>query len=410
MPFALTPDGLNTQTQQDVVDELAAKVRGIFGGNTPTSTTSAFGQLINIFSELRAFDQQVVLDVYQMFDPNSAEGIILDRLALITGSIRKGAKVSVVDGLMTFTAAGVANNGDLVNNDDNETVWEVVGGPYVAAGPGDIAVTLQAVIAGPTLANANTNWSLITAITNATDFNNPTDDAALGRFLESDIDFRRRRGTELFSRNVGPLGAIRGTVSKVDGVDTVRAYHNPATFPVDANNIPFKAFLVALETTPAVPGAALVQAIGEAIYAALGAGGEAFGTEPPVNIVDSEGEIQPVSYELISQKNIYIKTTIITAGTEQLTTPAAEIIKVVNAAILDAGTTLFRDIGRNQLAFEYEGVVAALKQSGQISGVTSVICELSDTSVAGPFTDPVDVGILERPNFETVQIITVVDP
>ena len=249
MTLALTAAGLQTQTQDQIVAEMVAKLRSTFGTNLNTSSTSIMGQLVNIVSELRSLDQQTLLAVYRSFDPNTAQGAALDRLATLTGSTRNGATSSVVQGFLTFSGIATVNDGDLIENTDNATQWQAINGPYTSAGPfpETIPATFQAVDTGPILANANTNWALVTVIAGLDGFANPADDAALGRDQETDPDFRARRQIELFSQNVGGLAAIRAVVSRVDGVETVRVYHNPNRQPTDSDGIPFKAFNVWLK-------------------------------------------------------------------------------------------------------------------------------------------------------------------
>ncbi len=408
MSLALSPSGLSTQTQQDIVDELVAKLRATFGTNLNTSTSSIMGQLVNIVAELRSVDQQTLLAVYRSFDPNSAQGVALDRLATLTGSVRKGAQPSVVQGVLTFSAPASVVDGDLIENLDNSTQWEAVGGPYTAVGPfpETIPATFQSVDDGPILANANTNWGAVTVIAGLDGFANPVDDAALGRLQESDPDFRQRRQIELFSQNIGGLAAIRAVVSKVEGVETVRVYHNPTIQPVDSQGIPFKAFNVVVETQPQPPPAALQQSIAEAIFSATGAGGEPFGTDYNLLVPDEEGNPQPVGFDLIDQVTVTIEITINTIGTEQVI--SNNIADVVADAVLDRARESFSDIGRNQLGFEYVGIVFDLQNSGQISGAVDVSVLLSrDGGVS--FADPLEIGIRERPNFESTAItVTVV--
>jgi len=40
MPLAITPAGLQTQTQAEIRDELVAKLRATFGNNINTNTSS----------------------------------------------------------------------------------------------------------------------------------------------------------------------------------------------------------------------------------------------------------------------------------------------------------------------------------------------------------------------------------
>jgi uncharacterized phage protein gp47/JayE len=409
MTLALTAAGLQTQTQDQIVAEMVAKLRATFGTNLNTSATSIMGQLVNIVSELRSLDQQTLLAVYRSFDPNTAEGVALDRLATLTGSTRNGATSSVVQGFLTFSGIATVNDGDLIENSDNSTQWQAINGPYTSAGPfpETIAATFQAVDTGPILANANTNWALVTVIAGLDGFANPADDAALGRDQETDPDFRVRRQVELFSQNVGGLAAIRAVVSRVDGVETVRVYHNPDTQPADADGIPFKAFNVLVETQPTPPPVDLQNSIANAIWSATGAGGEPYGTDYAITVADEEGQPQTVRFDLVDQVDIFVDVTINTLGTEQVI--STNIADVVTEAILSRARSDFSDIGRNQLGFEYVGIVFDLQNSGQISGAVSVTVQLSRVSAVGPFADPVEVGIRERPNFESPNIaITVV--
>ncbi len=416
MPLVLTPSGLLTQTQQEIVDELVAKLRSVFGNNINTTPESIMGQLVNIVSEFRSVDQQVLLAVYRSFDPNSALGVALDRLANLTGTVRKGATSSTVDIVIEFNAAGTVSDGDIFQNDDNGSQWIVINGPYTDTGgpyPENVDGQLEAVDTGPVLANALTNWSLITANPDINGIANPGDDADLGRDLEPDPDFRVRRQIELFARNLGPLAAIRGVVSKVNGVETVKVYHNPSEAPVGTEtfnlDIPFKAFNVLVETNPSPPGAVLQQTIADAIWSAMGAGGEAFGTDFNLTVTDDEGQPQnDIRFDLVTEVEIYINVDIDTTGTEQAV--SANMADVVRAAVLEAGQNLYNVIGRNQLTFEYAAVVSNLQNTGEISGAVTVTVTISRVAQIGPFADPVEIAIRERPIFDTPRIVVTVTP
>jgi uncharacterized phage protein gp47/JayE len=406
MAFELTSTGLSTQTQVEIVAELSAKLRSTFGNNLNTSVSSIMGQIVNIISEFLALDQQIALAVYRSFDPNSSIGVSLDRLAALTGSLREGATVSVVNGILTFSGAGTMNTGDLILNDDNSTEWELTDGPHTAVGPDVIDATFSAVETGPTLANANTNWSAITSIPNLDGFTNPNDDANVGQDQQTDPDFRVDRQVELYSQNQGPLLAIKAVVSKVPGVTFVRVYHNPSTQPADSDGIPFKAFNVVVETNPSTPGTALKQAIADAIFSAMGAGGEAFGTDHTETVVDVEGDPHPISFDVIELVDVFLAITLSTVGSEQALSQNIEA--VTEAAVLAKAQTFFNGIGRNQLEFEYEGVVSELQASGQISGVTIVTVEMSTDAIGGPFLSPLPISIRQRPDFDSVNIVVTV--
>jgi len=408
MSFELTPAGLSTETQEEVTAETGAKIRATFGNNANTTAESILGQFVNILSELRARNQQVLLQVYRSFNPDNATGVALDQRAALTGSKRKGATYSVVDGVLTFSSAGTVSNGDLIQNDDNTTSWQAINGPYVSAGPWpeEIPATYRAVDTGPKIANGGTNWSLITAVAGLDSFTNPVDDADVGRDSQEDPGFRVSRQIELYSQNVGPLLAIRAVVSKVEGVEAVRVYHNPATQPADADGIPFKAFNVVVATNPTPPPLALQQRIADAIFSAMGAGGEAFGTSYNLTVVDLEGFPQPnIRFDLETQVDIFARILVSTTGTEQPI--SANLLAVIRDAVLAHAQEHFSSIDRNQMEFEYSGVVSDLQKAGKISGVTRVEVQLSRVSLLGPYVDPVEIGVRERPSFETANIQTV---
>lgn len=412
MPLILDPNGLQTQTQEEIAAELTAKLRATFGVNLNTLPESIMGQLVNIVSEFRAVDQQALLAVYRTFDPNTALGVQLDARAALTGSVRKGSTNSTVFVEFEFTGPGIVNDGDLFLNQDTLQEWAAINGPYTDTGgpyPEIVQGQLQAVEAGPLIANAGTTWTLVTANPALAGLANPSDDANPGRLQESDPDFRVRRQIEKFSQNQGPLAAIRGVVSKVDGVETVRVYHNPAINPVDANGIPFKAFNVVVATNPSPPPAALQQTISDAIFSAMGAGGEAFGTDYNLIVVDDEGQPQPdIRFDLEDEVPVFINLAISTAGTEQ---PVSENIKeVVEAEVLAVAQRDFSGLGQNQLAFQYSAIVSDLQARGEITGVVAVSVTLSRIAQGGPFADPVEIGIRERPVFDSPRIVATVTP
>ncbi len=401
--FILTPSGLSTQTQEEVKAVIDAKIRATFGINTNTQLSSGFGQLSNIFAELLALQQQVQLSVYRSFDPSAATGVILDQRAALTGSTRDGATSSEVDGLLTFSGVGTMDDGDLIA-DDNGNEWELANGPHT--GPGVFAATFTTVNTGPITALANTPWTLVTVVAGLDSFTNPTDDADPGRDQQSDPQFRVDRQIELYSANVGGLLAIRAVVNKVTGVETCRVYHNPTGPGVDANGIPFKAFNVVVSTNPSTPGAALQQSIFDAILSALGAGGAAYGTDFTGTAEDAEGGLEPIAFDTEDGVDIYVSIVLVTTDTEQ--SISTNLSETVRTAVLEYAQINFTGLGQNQLEPEYIGIIAALQASGEISGVVNVLVQLSRVAITGPFFNPLEINIRERPSFESGNIVAAV--
>lgn len=405
MTITLDESGLSIQTQQEILDELAQLLRDQFGVNFRTDAKSLGGQLANIMSELRALDQQALLAVYRSLDPNGAIGAALDARLGLTGSLRLGALFSTVDGILTFSAAGTMNNGDLIRNDGTQDLWQLTDGPHVAAGPfpETIAAQFTAVDTGPKIALAGTTWTVVTSVPGLDSFTNPTDDAEPGRDKESDGDARARRIVELYSQGQGPLAAIQGVVSKVEGVVSVRVFHNPDESPVgtrfDNLGIPFKAFNVVVETNPPTPTAALEQSIYDAIWSAMGAGGEAYGTDFSGTTTDSEGVAQPISFDTVSIDDIVLEIDLVTSTSEDAITPNIET--VVSDEILKQAQASFEVPGRDVRALDFEGIVFEMQKAGTISGVDDVAVRMAISPGAPAAVAKLSIPLRNKADFDS---------
>lgn len=396
MSFELDENGLQTQTQAEIFEELESAAKETWGANLKTSATSLMGQLLHFVAEVYATCQEAALALYESIDPSGARERPLDARLALTGSTRLGATASYVDGILTFTGAGTANAGDLISNDDNSTIWELAEA-VVSTGAGTYDARFTCTETGPVLAQAGTTWSLITAIPNCASFTNPTDDAEIGRDQEKDGDARARRQMEIYSQGQGPLATIRGAVSKVDGVLSCRVYHNPSTYPADSDLIPFKAFNAVVECTPSTPSATTQQAIFEAIVSAMGAGGEAYGTSYAGTVVDGEGNEHQVAFDVISEVDADVSITLTTSTSENPVTP--NITTIVGEHCLEYAQENWEEVGRDVLALDFQGLVGALIEAGTISGVDAATVEVGPHG--GPYSSKFEVGIRERADFDS---------
>lgn len=410
MSVSLTESGFVVSTRQELRDELAERLKVSFGPNLKTTGPGPMSRLIDIFTEIRATDHQAWQAVYVSLDPDGAKQRPLDARVRLTGTTRQGATHSSVDGILTFASAGTMNVGDLIHNDDNDTTWELVSGPHTSAGPWpeEIAATFSAVETGPTLADAGTTWSAVTIVAGLTGFTNPTDDAEPGRNRETDAELKVRRLRELHAQGQGPLAAIQGHVQRVPNVVFARVWHNPSTFPDDADGIPFKAFNVVVETDPAVPGADLQQAIWDAIWEATGAGGEAYGTDFVGSVIDSEGVEQPSAFDVVETKDILLEITLTTSTSEDPVTP--NITDVVAARVLDVAQERFELVGRDVRRMDFTGIVYDMLQPGpegeapEISGVDDVSVRMAISPAALANVAKLSIGIRQRADFDSANI------
>jgi hypothetical protein len=401
--LVLDADGLNVQTQQEITDERAAQLRDTFGVNIRTDAASLMGQLNNIDGELLALCHQALLALYRSIDPSGAIGRALDARLTLTGSARLGATFSVVDGVLTFSGAGTMNNGDQVEEDQAKTKWQLTDGPHTAVGPFPEVIPAQftAIEEGPAIALAGSSWNAVTIIANLDGFTNPSDDAEVGRERESDSDAKQRRITELFSQGSGPLAAIQSVVSRVDGVVSVRVYHNVG-LTVDADGIPGKAFNVVCETNPTTPTATLEQAIYDAIWSAQGAGGEAFGTDFVGTTTDSEGVAQPIAFDTVDVDDIVLEIDLVTSTSEDAIT--ANLAAVVATQILAVAQADHETPGRDVRALDYQGIVFDMLEAGTISGVDAVDVRMSIDPAPVAAVAKLPISIRSKADFDSANL------
>lgn len=411
MTLQLDENGLQTQTQQEITDERAQLLRDQFGVNLRTTADSIMGQLNNIAGELLALAQQALGAVYRSFDPAGAIGRALDARLTLTGSVRLGATFSTVDGVLTFSSAGTMVNGDLIVNTQTNDQWQLTDGPHAAAGPFPEVIPAQftAVETGPKIALAGSTWGAVTIIPGLDGFTNPSDDAEPGRDLETDSEARQRRNLELYSQGQGPLVAIQGVVSKVDGVQSVRVYHNPSENPVGTQplnlGIPFKAFNVVVETNPPVPTATQEQAIYDAIWTAMGAGGEAYGTDFSGTTTDSEGVAQPIAFDTITIDDIVIELDLITSTSEDAVTP--NIATVVATELLSQAQARFEEVGRDVRADELSAIVFEMQKAGTITGVDAVDVRLSIDPAPPTAVNKLSIALRNKADFDSANLTVI---
>src|SRR5690554_6552381 len=102
----LTEDGLQVATQEEIVDDLASKLRARLGPNFKADDAKSIaGQLVLEQSEVAGVLAQAMVELYASFDPTGAAGRALDARVGLTGTTRNGATRSYVHRLLTFSGA-----------------------------------------------------------------------------------------------------------------------------------------------------------------------------------------------------------------------------------------------------------------------------------------------------------------
>lgn len=411
MGFELDETGLGTETREEIRNGILSRLQGKFtNALNVTPMESVSSEWAEILAELLSVYQQLTLRVVQSFDPNAAEGVLLDQRAAMTGTVRKPARKSTVLGVLTATGPCAVPDGTVFRNEVYGTLWETYDGPYNFGGAGSQAARVRALEAGPKVAQAGDSWTALVSIANLTGFTNPANDADRGENAESDPALRRRRLIELFSRGNGPLAAISAAVSVLPEVRSVRTYHNPDESPEDADGIPWKATNTVVELYTSPPSTETKQKIWDAILSATGGGGWPWATGGGYNgtATDLEGGVHSVGFDEVAEIDVWLEVEVETGGDGPVVPidPEAMADLIRDSCIEEALTRA--NPGEDFRALTYSGVVTKLVSDGDLSGLASLVVRVG-TADPPLLTSLVSIGIRQKINLDTPRVSVVVD-
>lgn len=101
--FGVTDKGILVKRQRDVIEDLKERAKPIFqdlvplGDEVDTSDSSTIGRIIGLLSEPLSDLWELGEEVYNAFDPDSAEGVALDNLVELSGITRRQAERTEAD-------------------------------------------------------------------------------------------------------------------------------------------------------------------------------------------------------------------------------------------------------------------------------------------------------------------------
>src|SRR5690606_23263257 len=89
MPNILDENGLQVQTRDELVEYFTAKYKDIYGDDINLESNTPDGQMMNIFIQAILDTQDLLVQIYNGFDPDLAVGKVLDQRVTINGIQRR---------------------------------------------------------------------------------------------------------------------------------------------------------------------------------------------------------------------------------------------------------------------------------------------------------------------------------
>lgn len=387
----LTAQGFSIKTLETLISELETELKGTINAGLNTSTDTPFGHVLRIFasklSELWDLGQAVYGSQY----PDSAFGQSLAFLASLTGTIRRAETFSTVLATVDLDADTYAS-GDLIASVDGDPTARFENRDEIVAPGGEIEdVVFVAQSAGPVRADAGTLTVIAETVTGWNSITNP-EDATLGALEEADTPLRLRREDELNRAGSTTARAVRAAVLAVDGVTACTVLENDTDATVSG---------MPPHSLQAVVLGGDDQAIAEAIEGEKAGGIQAFGSEGPFTVIDSQGESHSIDFSRPAVQEINIEVTLQAFAAATGTFAAYVGDTATKQAIADWGDANLTS-GLDVLRFRIGTIVGALPG---VYNVTQVRLSINPAALANADVAITNVQIAE---FDTSRITLIV--
>lgn len=133
--YGLTTEGFLAKTLDIVRNDINTAIKNAFGATVRTDDQSILGQLVGILAERLALLWEILEIIYGMMDPDSATGAALERLALLTGTLRPQATFSAVNLVLTGDPATTVPSGNQVKTSSTGATFLTDNSVVLAAVP-----------------------------------------------------------------------------------------------------------------------------------------------------------------------------------------------------------------------------------------------------------------------------------
>jgi uncharacterized phage protein gp47/JayE len=219
--------------------------------------------------------------------------------ALVTGNYTLGFTVDFTgsSGLQSWPAIVVASD-TLVDGFTPVDIAVTI----LQAGEEQGTVNCTCSVTGPVIANAGTLTEIVTPVAGLDSVINVTD-ATIGRDVETDNEYRARRGTTLQVAGAGTPEAIRSRLLAMDGVTAALVFENDDEIPDLAGRPP--------HSFEAVVQGGIEQDIIDLLWQIKPAGISTFGSVSGTAL-DSVGQPHTINFSRPTAVPIYVKLTITT--------------------------------------------------------------------------------------------------
>lgn len=230
MADSFTSEGLTVSTLNELVSQLENDFRTIYGNDINLGQNSPDGQLLNIFAQGGIDLRELLLQLYNSFDPDSASGRVLDERCAINNVYRKGGTRTTVN-ITIVTDRAVHLDGASEDFQSGYTIQDNAGTKFVLSNSVDLPagtntdIEFQSQEIGAVETTPNTITTPVTVVLGVVSVTNPTA-GSTGVNEETDAQLKIRRRQSLSIGSTGYLNGLQASLSQLEGMVDVKVYEN----------------------------------------------------------------------------------------------------------------------------------------------------------------------------------------
>lgn len=306
MPNQITTTGIQTASQSELVTQYTDAFEDIYSDDINLNPDTPDGQMMMIFIQTVLDIEDLIVQVFNMFDPDNAIGVILDQRVAINGIQRQVGTFSTTD--ITITASQSINLAGLDQDtqpvftvqDAQGNQWELITSQS-GLGIGAHVLLFQAASPGAVLTTPNTITIPVTVVLGVAVINNPTSQTTIGIPEETDAQLKVRRQISVSLPSQGYLAGLLAALLNISGVTFAAVYENDSG-TTDINGVPGHSIWVI------VAGTGADSDIANAIYTKRNAGCGMFGSID-YGVTRPDGSVFLVFWDTVTTENLFIKFT-----------------------------------------------------------------------------------------------------
>jgi uncharacterized phage protein gp47/JayE len=343
MPNALTAAGLTTSTRAELIAFYTAAFQQIYGSDITLTSDTPDGQMMNIFVQSVLDVEDLLMQVYNMFDPDNAIGVVLDQRVAING-IQRQAGTYTVTPVTIVNSASVNLYGldqtvkppyTVADNAGNRWVLQTT---QLGLAAGTHSFNFQAAQIGAQLTIPNTINVPVTVVLGVTSINNPTTYLTLGINEESDANLKLRRQKSVSLSSQGYLAGLLAALENINGVTSAFVYEN-LTNVTNGDGVPGHSIWVI------VAGTGSASDIADAIYTKRNAGCGMFGSTS-FTVIQVDGSPFTLYWDIVAGQNLFMQFQV--TPIDGVTPPNIAAIRSGLATNFNPG--VYQEVNINELA------------------------------------------------------------